>query len=84
MKLNEIFDAALAIAKADTQKALLPALATFFTSVAANPSAVNIAVQATKLNADLLAALPGIEQAVLAQIAASLNTAAQSLLTPSK
>ena len=81
MNLSQIFQSVLAIVKADAAKTILPALAAFFTSVAANPSALNFAAALAKLNVDVLAALPGIEQDALTTIAGILNQEVQALAT---
>ena len=73
MNLAQTIQALLTIVKTDAQKTALPALLAFFQSAAANPSALNIAAALAKLNVDLLAALPGIEQDILKQIATLLE-----------
>lgn len=82
MNLSALFQAIINIAKTDALKPGLPALAAFFNTVAANPTAVNFTLALTKLEADLLAALPGVEQDILKQIAADVNAAAQHFLAP--
>jgi hypothetical protein len=82
MSLSDVISGAVALAKTDAQKAALPLLATFFTSIAADSSAVNIMLQLAKLNASLLAALPSIERDVLASIANQVQAAAAALVVP--
>lgn len=81
MNLSQLFQALLALVKTDEQKVLLPALAAFFASISTNPTAINVAAAFTKLQVDVLAAQPGIEQALLAEIAQVVNAAAQSAVT---
>lgn len=78
--LGQILEQLIAIAKADAAKAALPLLATFFSSIASNPTTINVTVQLAQLQVGLIAALPTIEQDLLKQIAALLNTEAQTLL----
>lgn len=80
--MSDVISGAVALAKTDAQKAALPLLATFFTSIAADSSAVNIMLQLAKLNASLLAALPSIERDVLASIANQVQAAAAALVVP--
>lgn len=82
MDLKALFEQLLAIAKADELKVILPALANFFNSVSGNPTAANWVVQFTALQAAVIAAQPGIQQAMLQQIAQAVNQAAAALLTP--
>nr|WP_294525707.1 hypothetical protein [uncultured Rhodopila sp.] len=84
MTLAQIIASLKAILQADAAKTVLPILANFFSSVAANPSAVNFAVADAKLVADLLAALPSIEQDLLKQLATDLSAAATNLMTNTK
>ena len=81
MNIAQIIGQLIALAKTDVNKAALPLIAAFFSNIASNPTAMNITAQLTKLEVDLLAALPGIEQGLLAQLAALVNTQVQSLLT---
>jgi len=81
MNLGNILTQMIDTAKADVNKAALPMLANFFQSIAANPTALNITAQLAKLQVDLLATLPGIQQDVMAQMAALLNQEAQALLS---
>jgi hypothetical protein len=80
MNLGQILTQLIAIVKADAAKSALPLLATFFTSIAGNPTAINIAAQLAKLEVGLLAALPGIEQDVLKEVAAIVSAEAQAAL----
>ena len=88
MNIGQLIDQLIAIVKADAAKTILPLLANFFTSIAANPNELNITVQLTKLNVEVLAALPGLEQDVLKQIASTISTwanaAAAVAATPPK
>jgi len=83
MNISALLTSLIALVKADANKAALPAIATFFTNIASNPSSINIVAQLAKLEVDLIAALPGIEQAVLQQLATTLNTEAQALVPSS-
>ena len=69
----------VATAKNDALKAALPALASFFTNIASNTSAVNIMLQGGKLLADLNAALPTIEKDLLTDISNVITTEANAL-----
>ena len=82
MNIAQAIQQLIALAKADALKVALPALATFLTSIAANPSAINIVAQLAKLEVDLIAAAPGIEQSILGQLAATLHAEAQALIAP--
>ena len=82
MTLSQIIASLIAIAKADAAKEALPALAAFFTSFSSNPTAINMVAQLAQLEVSLLAALPGIEQDVLKELATLVNTEAQALLAP--
>jgi len=81
MNIAQILSQLIAVAKTNINKAALPLIAAFFSNIAANPTALNITAQLTKLEVDLLAALPGIEQGLLAQLAALVNTQMQTLLS---
>jgi hypothetical protein len=81
MNIAQILQQLIAIAKTDLNKAALPIIAAFFSAIATNPTVLNITAQLTKAEADLLAAIPGIEQDLLAQLAALVNTQMQQLLT---
>jgi hypothetical protein len=81
MNISQAIQQLIDLAKADALKAVLPALAAFLTAIAANPSGINIVAQLAKLEIDLIAALPGIEQAILGQLAATISSEAQALLT---
>ncbi len=82
MNLGQIISQLVAIVKLDAAKSALPLLAAFFTSISVDPTAVNITAQLAKLEVDLLAALPAIEQDVLKELAALVSAEAQALLTP--
>ena len=82
MNLSAIITQLVAIAKADAAKDILPLLAQFFTSIAANPSAVNVTLQLTQLNVSILATLPTIATDELKALAAIVNAAAQAAVTP--
>jgi hypothetical protein len=81
MNISEALQQLISLAKTDALKAALPALATFLSNIAANPSGLNIAAQLAKLQIDLITALPGIEQDLLKQIATIIQTEAQALLS---
>jgi len=77
--LQQFIAAIVSVIKNDALKAGLPALASFFTAVAADPSHANILAQIAKLEIDLIATVPSIEQDVFKQIAALIETEAQAL-----
>jgi glycerol-3-phosphate responsive antiterminator len=79
MNLSELISNLIAAARSDLNKAALPALAAFFNSIATDTTAINITVQLAKLNADLIAALPGIERSILAGIAKEMSAAAAAI-----
>ncbi len=80
MNLSALIAQLIAVAKADAAKSILPLLANFFTSIAANPTAVNITVQLAQLQVGVLAALPAIGQDELKNLANVLNAEAQKIL----
>ena len=82
MNITQILQQLIAIAKMDAAKAALPAIAAFFNNIASNPTAVNVTVQLAELQVALIAAVPGIEQDLLKQIATVISTEAQTILTP--
>jgi len=82
MNLGQLFAQLWAVIKQDEAQVILPALAKFFDSVAKNPTAINFAAAFAQLQVDVLAAQPGIEQSVLAEIAAVVDQAAQAANTP--
>jgi hypothetical protein len=81
VNIAQILSQLIAIAKTDLNKQLLPVIATFFNSIATNPTAINITAALAKAEVDLLAALPSIGQDVLSQLAGLVNAQAQTLLT---
>jgi len=81
VNIAQAIEQLIALAKADALKVALPALANFLTAIATNPTGLNIVAQLGKLEVDLIAAAPGIEQALLSQIASTIMTEAQAELT---
>ena len=75
---SDFISSLLTFVKTDAMKLAAPALGTFFTSVGNNPSTLNIANQAVLLEASLLADVPQLEQDIIKQIGAFV----QSQLTP--
>lgn len=73
MNVGDALKSLLELIKNDALKGALPALAAFFTNVAAAPTALNITVQLAKLQVDLLAALPTIEKDLFTAIAQMIN-----------
>ncbi len=73
----------IAGAKADAEKNILPLINTLTSSIAANPSTVNVVAQAAAFQVGVLAALPGLEQAELVALAGAVDSAAKALLAPS-
>lgn len=71
--MSEFFKQLLTLIKNDALKAALPPLATFFTNVSGNPSAMNLTVQLAKLQIDLLTALPTVEKDLFQAIATEIN-----------
>lgn len=82
MNLASIISSLVAVAKADAAKAVLPALAAFFNSVATNPTEINFVAQLAQLQVAVISALPGIAQDELKALATILNNEAQALLAP--
>lgn len=78
LDLGQIIAQLIALAKTDELAALMPALAAFFTSIAADHSQINLVEQLAKLEVDLIAAQPGVATDVLKQIAADIQAEAQS------
>lgn len=69
MNGNQVFDAALALAKADVIVAAAPALATFFANLSKQPpSGIVLVTQADLLRSSLTASLPQLGQTELTQI----------------
>lgn len=77
--MSEALKQLLALIRNDALKAALPALAAFFTNVAGNPSATNVALALGKLQLDLLMALPSVEKDLFTTIATELNAQLASL-----
>lgn len=78
------FQAFLAQLKYETFLAILPLVGQAATNIAANPTALNIAGQWAKLQVDVLAAIPGLEQTVIQQLAVAINTEIQNLIAQAK
>jgi len=65
----------------DTLVAVAPAIVPFLTSIqAANADPVKMSLAVIKLPGDLLAALPGLEGSIIAQISGVVLTKVQALL----
>jgi hypothetical protein len=71
------------VAKLDTSKTVLPLIGNFVNSLAMNPNELNLVVQLASLEAGLLAAVPGIEQDELKELATLIQQEATALLAPS-
>lgn len=69
----------IAIAKDDTLKIALPIIATFISNVAENTSGVNIVAQLGALQAELAAALPNDEQAIVKDVSTILQAEVTAL-----
>jgi hypothetical protein len=82
MSLGDALKSLVDLVKNDALKAALPPLAAFFTDVANNPSAVNVAVELAKLQVNLLAALPAVEKDVLTNIATMINNQLATATAP--
>lgn len=80
MNPSQILTQLLALAKTDAAKTVLPLLQAFLTSVVANPTQLNLVAQVAKFEADFLAAIPGIGQDILKDLAQLVNAEAELLL----
>lgn len=80
MSIGTLFSQLVAVAKNDAEKAALPILATFLTSIASNPSELNLVAQGGKALADLNAALPSIEQDLIKDLLTMIQAEAQAAL----
>jgi hypothetical protein len=78
---SAILAALIAVAKTDAQKLVLPLLSNFLSSIANNPTEINIVAQLASFEAGLLAVLPTIEQDELKALSVILQTEATSLLS---
>ena len=83
LSISQIASQLIGIAKADVAQDILPAAATFFNSLAANPSKLNLAVQVAVLEGAVLQALPKIETDELKALATVLTTEASAALSAS-
>lgn len=84
MNLGSVFKELVAAAKADEGKVLLPLIANVATSVASNPTGINIVAQGTSLLEGAVAAQPNIGQDILKDLASVINAEAQALLAAPK
>ena len=93
MTIQDVINSLKAIVLSDVAKTALPQLATFFSSIAANPTAINFTVQEALLQVQLLGDAPGIGQdllkglstnvqALAAELAAKATAEAATLATP--
>lgn len=74
----------LEILKNDALIAFAPALVTFLTNVQKNPSPIAAVASWAQLQGDIIGALPGAEQSLIAQVDAVLLTKLQALLNTAK
>jgi hypothetical protein len=81
MNLSLIFQMLVLAAKSSEEKALLPLVAVAATSIAANPTGLNIVAQGNAFLAGAISAQPNIGQALLKDLATVINTEAQALLS---
>jgi hypothetical protein len=81
--IGSFLQAVIAIIKADATKTVLPILVGFLSNISNNTSELNIIAQLTALEADLLAAEPNLEQAVIKDIVALLQQDLASLSSAS-
>lgn len=70
----------ITVFKNDELKTVAPMLGNFLNSIAANPTALNIAAQAALLNSQVIAAQTDIGQDVLKSLASLVNTQVQALV----
>ena len=82
MKISEVLNTMVTVAKDDVAQKLAPALATFFTSLAANPSQINMVAALAQLQVSAIAVLPTIEQDEFKALAGIFNAQAAALLAP--
>lgn len=82
MNLSTIIAQLVAIVKADAAKTILPALSTFFTNLASNPSNLNLTVQLAQLQVTVMTELPTVEVDVLKQLASLTSAAAAAAAAP--
>jgi hypothetical protein len=83
--LGVFVSAVLTVIKDDTLKLALPIILSFLQNVESNPSQLNIVAQVTSLEAQLLAALPNLEMAVVKDVVAIIQTeitALTAVVTP--
>jgi hypothetical protein len=81
VNLSQIFSSLVAAAKTDEEKALLPLVAAVATSIATNPTGLNIVAQGNAFLAGAISVQPNIGQALLKDLATVINTEAQALLS---
>lgn len=80
MNLNDLIQAMLKAVKTQALMGALAPLATFFTNISKDTSALNLTLQLGLLNAQLLGALPGLEQTAAKSIADTLNAEIANLV----
>ena len=76
MNLAQIIASLKAVVAADAAKSILPALATYFSSLAANPSALGLIAADAAFLGQLAQGGPAVEKDVLTTLAADLSAAA--------
>jgi hypothetical protein len=81
MTLSQTFDNLKTLFETQELKAILGPLSVALTNFAANPTAINGVAQLASLQAAVLAVQPGIIQAELQSLAATVAAAAQNAVT---
>ena len=81
MDLATLFQQQIAIVEDELLIKAAPALGAFFTNVAGNPTVLNISAQAVSLEAQLVAVIPGVAQAEMANLAAAVSAYVQAAAT---
>lgn len=80
LKISPFVQQLITIAKDDVAKDLLPAAAAFCTSLASNPSKLNLAIQVGALEVAAFKALPDIEKDELTALAQVFTTEAEAAI----
>lgn len=78
--IGTILQGIIAAVKSDAEAKALPLLAAFFSSVAGNPTALNVVAQLSVLNVGLIALGPALGQEILTDISSALNAEIAALV----
>ena len=76
--VSTVLEGLIAVVKTNELKTMQEPLSTFFASITATPTLLNIAAQVALFNAKFVAAQTGIEQSVLTAMANSVNAHMQA------